>query len=108
LSNAMLLPAVTAWSVSGATSRYADCARFMGVAAAGESDHTACDALVTALEALTRDLSVPGPKEFGIDRDTWFGSLPVMAQQALDSGSPANNPRLPEEQDIVGLYASIW
>jgi alcohol dehydrogenase class IV len=31
-----------------------------------------------------------------------------MATQALDSGSPANNPRVPQAQDIVQLYQRIW
>jgi alcohol dehydrogenase class IV len=36
LSNAMLLPAVTAWSAPAAITRYADCARAMGLASEGE------------------------------------------------------------------------
>src|SRR5271169_4613749 len=42
LSNAMLLPAVTAFSVQASTQRYADCARAMGVAEAKVSDEAAC------------------------------------------------------------------
>jgi len=108
LSNAMLLPEVTAWSVDHAPQRYADCARYMGVATTSDSDQSACARLVEALRALTADLHVPGPKAFGIDRVTWFDSLELMAKQALASGSPANNPRVPEASDIVGLYESIW
>ena len=37
LSNAMLLPAVTAFSADAAAERYADCARAMGVAGAADS-----------------------------------------------------------------------
>jgi alcohol dehydrogenase class IV len=108
LSNAMLLPEVTAWSVDHAPVRYADCARFMGIATGSDSDQLACASLVDALRALTADLQVPGPKAFGIDRGTWFDSLDLMATQALDSGSPANNPRVPDAQDIVRLYEAIW
>ncbi len=36
------------------------------------------------------------PGDYGIDEASWFGSLELMAEQALDSGSPANNPRVPE------------
>ncbi|MBK6736509.1 MAG: iron-containing alcohol dehydrogenase [Haliea sp.] len=108
LSNAMLLPEVTAWSVDHASSRYADCARAMDVATAADSDKSACAQLVDALHALTTDLQVPGPRAFGIDRAIWFDSLELMATQALDSGSPANNPRVPVAQDIVRLYERIW
>jgi len=31
-----------------------------------------------------------------------------MATQALASGSPANNPRVPSAEDIVTLYKEIW
>lgn len=108
LSNAMLLPEVTAWSVDHARQRYADCARAMYVATAADNDQAACAKLVDALQALTAELQVPGPKAFGIDRDTWFDSLELMAAQALESGSPANNPRVPLAQDIVRLYERIW
>ena len=31
-----------------------------------------------------------------------------MADQALASGSPANNPRAPDKAEIVGLYREVW
>ena len=108
LSNAMLLPRITAWTVDHAPQRYAECARYMGVAAPADTDQAACTKLVDALGALTDDLQVPGPKAFGIGRDVWFDSLELMASQALDSGSPANNPRIPEAREIVQLYRDIW
>lgn len=59
LSNAMLLPAITRWSLPAATVRYADCARAMGVAGADLSDDQACEALIAALVALNEELEVP-------------------------------------------------
>ena len=108
LSNAMLLAAVTAWSVDHAPERYAHCARYMGIANAADNDQLACAALVEALRQLTVDLQVPGPKAFGISREDWFTALALMADQALASGSPANNPRVPQAQDIVRIYQQIW
>jgi len=108
LSNAMLLPEVTAWSVEHAPARYAHCARYMGIAGESGTDRSACAQLVDALRALTADLQVPGPQAFGIVRSDWFDSLELMAEQALASGSPANNPRVPVAPDIVQLYQRIW
>ena len=108
LSNAMLLPEVTAWTVPAATERYATCARHMGMATTADNDDTACEKLVHGLRALCSDLSVPGPKAYGIEEAAWFEALPVMAEQALASGSPANNPRIPEAADIVALYERVW
>lgn len=108
LSNAMLLSAVTAWSVGHAPARYAHCARYMGIAQPSDSDDVACSRLVAALRELTADLAVPGPRAYGIGEQDWFGALELMAQQALDSGSPANNPRVPVAADIVQLYRQLW
>lgn len=69
---------------------------------------TATDQLVEALRQLNVDLSVPTPGEFGIERSSWFDSLELMAEQALASGSPGNNPRIPEAAQIVELYGRVW
>lgn len=108
LSNAMLLPEVTAWSVSGAPARYAHCARVMGMAGDDDSEAVALDKLIAGLRRLNADLEVPGPAAWGIDAGRWQSLLPLMAEQALASGSPANNPRQPGVEDIVGLYQKVW
>ncbi|MFC9556943.1 iron-containing alcohol dehydrogenase [Rhodococcus sp. NPDC056960] len=108
LSNAMLFPAVTAFSVRAAESRYADCARALGVATTGDSDTTAADNLVDALTELCRDVAVPTPQAYGIDKARWDELIPLMAAQALASGSPNNNPLVPTELQIRDLYAQIY
>ncbi|MET9462081.1 iron-containing alcohol dehydrogenase [Streptomyces canus] len=108
LSNAMLFPAVTAFSAPAAESRYADCARALGAAADGDSDALAADRLVEALRSLCQDLDVPTPQAHGIDKDEWFRLSPLMAEQALASGSPANNPVVPTVDEIQDLYAQIY
>ncbi|WP_405718664.1 iron-containing alcohol dehydrogenase [Streptomyces sp. NBC_01537] len=108
LSNAMLFPAVTAFSVPAAERRYADCARALGAATDGDSNGLAADRLVEALRVLCQDLEVPTPRAHGIDKDEWFRLLPLMAEQALTSGSPANNPVVPTADEIQDLYAQIY
>ncbi len=108
LGNAMLLPEVTAWSVEHAPARYAHCARTMEIAQSADCDAQACAKLVHALRALVRDLQVPGPQAYGIARDDWFAALERMARQAQESGSPANNPRVPTDSDIIALYQRLW
>lgn len=108
LSNAMLLPAVTAWSAPAALPRYADCARAMGVANDGEGDQAAVARLVDELAALNRELEVPGPAAWGIDAARWDALVPTMCAQAAASGSPANNPRIPDAGEMAMLYAKIW
>ena len=55
---------------------------------------------VTALAELCRDVEVPTPKSYGIARRDWDERVPLMAEQALASGSPANNPRVPSAEEI--------
>lgn len=106
LSNAMLLPTITAFSVEAAPERYANCARVMGLAGEKDTKATACFKLVDGLRKLNQDLSVPSPSDLGHDADEPMFVL--MAEQALASGSPANNPRIPTAEDIIGLYKEVW
>ena len=108
LSNAMLLPAVTKFSAPSALGRYADCARVMGIASDGEGDQMAVNKLIDCLATLNTDLNVPSPAVFGINRDAYFNAIPIMAEQAIASGSPANNPRVPSADEIAALYEEIW
>jgi alcohol dehydrogenase class IV len=108
LSNAMLLPAVTAFSVGSATDRYAECARTMGIAQADDSDEEAVDQLIRALFRRNAELEVPSPKQFGIDEKQFFALIPTMAAQALASGSPQNNPRIPTADEIATIYHQSW
>ena len=59
LSNAVLLPTVTRFSLSGAPQRYATIARTMGVASEQDSDEAAGQTLVDGLEALNVRLAIP-------------------------------------------------
>jgi len=108
LSNAMLLPEITAFSAPAALERYADCARAMGVAEENEGSQAAVARLVDELRALNDDLKVPTPRAWGIDAERFQELLPVMAGQALGSGSPANNPRIPTSGEIIELYRRVY
>ncbi|CUB05322.1 iron-containing alcohol dehydrogenase [Marinomonas fungiae] len=108
LSNAMLLPNVTAFSIPAAPERYADCARAIGVASESDSTEQANEKLLEELRALNLELNVPTPEKFGINKDVFFDKIPMMAAQAVASGSPANNPKVPSEAEIAKLYAQLW
>jgi alcohol dehydrogenase class IV len=95
LANSMLLPTVTAWSIEGAPERYGEVARALGLAGAA--------ALPEALAALGRDLRIPPLKEV-VDPAEVRRLAPRMAKDAIASGSPGNNPRVPTEAEIVQLY----
>lgn len=111
LSNAVLLPAVTRYSVDAALSRYAAVARALGedCATARDDDASACAKLVVWLETLNRDLRLPrlsGCK--GVTRELFDDRVEKMAVDALASGSPGNNPRVPVPAEIVRIYQEAW
>ena len=109
LSNAILLPTVTRFSISGATDRYAAAARHIGCANDGDTDPKACDKLVTWLENLNSTLELPRLRDCkGVTRDRFEATIEKMAADALASGSPGNNPRVPTAEEIVSLYEEAW
>jgi alcohol dehydrogenase class IV len=108
LSNAMLLPEITAFSAPAALERYADCARSMGIADQDEGSQSAVARLLDELHRLNEELAVPSPRAWGIDDARYEELLPIMASQALASGSPANNPRVPTSEEIIDLYRRVF
>lgn len=109
ISNAMLLPTITRFSVQGAVVRYATVARALGWARADESDESAIVTFVDGLEALNRRLKIPRLKDFpNMDEVRFRASLDKMASDALESGSPQNNPLVPTAQQVVSLYEAAW
>ena len=108
LSNAMLLPTITRFGLQSALQRYAEASRAIGFATANQSDDDAAEALAAGLVTLNRDLDVPSPSEYGIEKSDWNRRLKTMAEQAIASGSPANNPRMPNIDEVVALYQAVW
>ena len=109
LSNAVLLPEVTQFSLSGNPARYAVIARIMGLAGGDGSDEAAGYKLVEGLETLNEALQIPPLREcVKVGRAKFDKSLKKMAQDALASGSPQNNPVVPTAEQIVEIYRAAW
>jgi alcohol dehydrogenase class IV len=109
ISNAMLLPTVTRFSLPGATVRYATIARTLGWAASVDDNAGAAAKLVEGLNALNRRLEIPSLRnDPRMNKDKFFQVLEKMAADALASGSPGNNPVVPTARQIVELYREAW
>ncbi len=104
ISNSALLPYVMEWSLAGSSERYAEIARALGVDTDGLSEMEAAQRAVAEVRAICHDLQIPGLTGLGIDPDKLMALAPTMARDGLDSGSPANNPRVPTAEEIVELY----
>ncbi len=103
-SNAALLRAVVEFSLVGNPARYAQIARAMGENTAGKTELEAAHMAANAVGRLTRDVKTPSLKQLGVDFDKFKQMAPKMAEDAIASGSPANNPRQVNQQEIVELY----
>jgi alcohol dehydrogenase class IV len=80
----------------------------MGMVPADTDDENANRVLLEELQRLNEDLDVPCPSEYGISRERYMDLLPAMAEQAIASGSPGNNPRIPSIDEIVDLYQQVY
>jgi alcohol dehydrogenase len=109
LSNALLLPEITRYSVRGAVTRYARVARVVGAALPDASDESAATALPNYLEQLNARLGIGRLRDFiKADAAAFERKLPAMAEAALASGSPQNNPVVPGADEIIELYRKVW
>ncbi len=109
LSNAMLLPVVTKFSLPGAPEKYARISRWMGYATNEDNDSTANEKLVNGLESMNTLLQIPSIQKYkGVDEEVFNSNLEKMANDALASGSPQNNPVVPRVEEIMELYQKAW
>ncbi|HZJ96612.1 MAG TPA: iron-containing alcohol dehydrogenase, partial [Oligella sp.] len=108
LSNAMLLPSVTEFSIPLAASRYAECAVALGAADQEDGVAQANQKLIQFLNELNKELKVPTLAEFGADKTEFDRVLETMVEQAFASGSPNNNPRIPTKNEMLKLYNDLW
>jgi alcohol dehydrogenase class IV len=108
LSNAMLLPTITEFSIDHAKSRYADCSRAGDFALLGDNDDVAGDKLIKGLYKINKDFEVPSMQNFGIDKKNFEEELENMATDAENSGAPNLNPRVPSVNEMIDLYGQAW
>jgi alcohol dehydrogenase class IV len=108
LSNALLFPAVTRFSLDAARPRYAAIAREMSLADYSSSDEEAVERFLEELEALNDELEIPSLRDLGLEPDRFESVLEPMAEAALASGSPDFNPRQPSKEEIIELYQEVY
>jgi len=118
LSNAMLLPAVTRFSTShpdrasaeavAIRSKYANCARHMGICDHSTPDWDAVERLNESLSELMKTLQVPSAQVFGIKKDVFCSKISKMVEEAFSSGSPNNNPRIATPEHMQTMYEGLF
>lgn len=104
VSNAALLGVVMEFSLLGAPRRYADIAAALGEPVAGLSSMQAAQLGADRVKRMIEQLKVPNLTELGISREKLGPLVSKMADDAIASGSPGNNPRKATKEEIVELY----
>jgi alcohol dehydrogenase class IV len=108
VSNAMLLPTVLAYSKDACRDRLANIGRALNLGAEGDSDEDVATKTVNHVTDLCAKLDIPNMKQWGIDENEFTYALDKMASDAIASGSPANNPKVPSHEEIVALYKTAY
>lgn len=109
LANAMLLPAVMRFSVPASPQRYAAIARALDLDPEREEpDEQYARRGAAAIESFVRSLRIPTLAAYGIDETDFRRVLSRMAEDAITSGSPANNPRPASVEEICALYEEAF
>jgi alcohol dehydrogenase class IV len=108
ISNAMLLPAVLECSLDACTKRLAEVSQFAGISLEEQADYEAANQLVEHIKKLCLSLNITNLKKWGIKQEEFLPLLEKMASDALASGSPGNNPKIPSKEEIINLYKTCY
>ena len=104
ISNSALLGIVTEFSLIGAPDAYADIAEALGVPVEGLTPIEAAVEGAEAIKEMIRTLEIPSLSELGISKEMLDPLVSKMAEDAVASGSPGNNPRQATKEEIIELY----
>lgn len=107
-SNAALLGVVMDFSLTGNPRRYAQIAQAMGEKISGLTDLEAARSGAEAVKKLIKDIRIPSLRELGVAKEKLERLAPQMAEDAMVSGSPANNPRPASKEEIIKLYDEAY
>ncbi|RXM73319.1 iron-containing alcohol dehydrogenase [Clostridium tetani] len=108
LSNAVLLPKCLEFAIQGQEKRFADIAKAIEICKEETSDKEAAEKLVKEIESLCKDINIPTLEEYGIEKNEFYEEINKMAEDALNSGSPANTRRQHTKEDIVNIYKQLY
>ncbi len=108
VSNAVLLVVVMEFSLTGNARRYTDIAQSLGENTDELTDLQAAELGVDAVRRLVSDVNIPPLHELIEDEEEFYRLAPQMAEDAIDSGSPANNPRQATKEEIIELYKRAY
>jgi 1,3-propanediol dehydrogenase len=107
ISNAVLLGDCLEYASEGNPERFAKVAQKLGVDDLELTDLEMAQAGVAKVNELCSVVNIPSISELGVNRNKFIKRLDKMAEDALNSGSPANTYRQPSKKEIIGIYKKL-
>ncbi|MFJ7731995.1 iron-containing alcohol dehydrogenase [Lysinibacillus sp. NPDC097231] len=104
ISNAMLLPAVLEYSKDACIDRLADIGQFFKKDESFLSQEELADLAIISIKDMCKGMNIGNLKQWGIDEEAFYAAIPKMATDAIASGSPGNNPKVPTHEELMELY----
>ena len=90
-----------------ANEKYAEIARYLGLPSATTEEGVA--SLVKAVRDLAASLGIPKSlKEAGIEEQTFFANLALLADRAFEDQCTTANPRYPLVKEIEAIYTKAY
>lgn len=107
ISNAVLLGECMEFARKGYEKRFAEVAKALGVNSPGASDEELAAQGVKKVKKICEQVEVPDILELGFKKETYLSKLEKMAEDALDSGSPANTCHSPDRAQLINIYKKL-
>jgi alcohol dehydrogenase class IV len=108
LANAIVLPAAMEYTWLAVPDKFSQIAKAMGEDVDDLSAVQAAQKAVEAVKKLCADIRVPTLKDLGVGREEFEKVVVQMSRDALASGTPQVNPRVPTEKEIVELFKLVY
>ena len=108
ISNAMLLPAVLEYSKDACVDRLADLGKFFNKEGERLTQEELADLAISSIKELCKKMDIGNLHQYGIDKDAFYAAIPKMVVDAIASGSPANNPKVPTQEELMELYKIVY
>ncbi|MDM5246685.1 iron-containing alcohol dehydrogenase [Lysinibacillus sp. G4S2] len=104
ISNAMLLPAVLEFSKDSCVDRLADLGEFFNKDKEPLSQEELANLAIVSIKEMCKKMDIGNLQQWGIDEQAFYAAISKMAADAIASGSPGNNPKVPTYEELIELY----
>lgn len=108
ISNAMLIKQCLDYVLDGSYERFGEIGRTIKAADDKSTDEEAAKAFLEKLSELCAVCEIPTLQQYGIDKEKFNEVVDKMAQDAINSGSPANTIKEVNKVDLLNIYKKLW